>query len=638
MWHVETDFFALAVFLIMFIKEFGMRRLRRQGQSRGITARDIQSDSFYYVLVFSIISVLIDAASSLAMNGLTNWWSYEILMTIYVASMPLLAAVWVGYAYVLIHGEYTPDKVLKRIVAMMIPYFIYIAVALSNPFTGLFFKLSREMEYERGALFMPVGVGFIMLYSGIGFLLVLFYWKKITPRFHAILLLAFFSITAVFTWVQLAHPGWLIINAGYAVIYIWCDIAIEDQRRHQLYEEIRYKNEELKEAVQKAESAARAKSEFLSRMSHDIRTPMNAIIGLNHLSKTENDIHVLRDYQDKIESSSKFLLGLINDILDLSKIENGEMELHKEPLTKEAFRTSIQTVIQPLIDEKEIQFDFEMNCNVECIRVDKLRYCQIFFNLLSNAAKFTPRGGRIEFVSERIDSGKEPEDGMVGLRIYVRDNGIGMSEEFQQHMYDPFMQEESELGNKVRGTGLGLPIVKSLVEAMGGTIEVKSAVGQGTEFKVELFVELAAAPDAEEARHCRKDALKGVRLLLVEDNDMNIYVAKTILEQFSCSVSVARNGKEAVEKFAASPEDFYDVILMDIHMPVMNGIEATRAIRALDRNDASTVLIIAMTADAFEKEKQIILESGMDYHLSKPIEPELLCRTIAENTNRCREK
>ena len=320
---------------------------------------------------------------------------------------------------------------------------------------------------------MPVGVGFIMLYSAIGFLLVLFYWRRLNTHFEVMLLLTFFVITTLFTWGQLVHPGWLIINASYAVIYVWCDITIEDQRRRALYREIEQKNVDLKAAVNKAEIAAHAKSEFLSRMSHDIRTPMNAIIGLTHLAKIENDPDHIHEYLNKIDTSSHFLLGLINDILDLSKIENGEMTLHESPFTKEEFKDSIQTVIKPLIDEKNIQFIFQMNCGVECINVDRLRFCQIFFNLLSNAAKFTPMGGAIEFVSERIKPNRQDDEGKVGLRMYVRDNGIGMSKEFQQNMYNPFSQEKSKLGDKAKGTGLGLPIVKSLVEAIGGTIAVK---------------------------------------------------------------------------------------------------------------------------------------------------------------------
>lgn len=392
MWHVETDYFALAIFLIMFIKEFSLHRERKKRQNQGLNSRDIQSDAFYYVLILSIVSVVIDIVSSSAMNDITNWWVYQILMTVYVISMPLLAATWVAYAYVLIHQEYAPKRLIRDISFMMIPYGIYALSALSNPFTGLFFKLSENIEYERGILFMPVGVGSIMLYSAIGLFLVFYNWKKITPKFNSFLLTAFFAITTTFIWIQLANPGWLIINASYAVVYVWCDITVEDRRRKELYKDIREKNDELKVVAKKAEQAAQAKTEFLSRMSHDIRTPMNAIIGLTHLAKNEDDILVIKSYLNKIDTSSKFILGLINDILDMSKIENGDMTLNESPFPCKEFEDSILTVIKPLIDERNINFVFRMGAGTECIMVDRLRFNQIFFNLLSNAAKFTPAG------------------------------------------------------------------------------------------------------------------------------------------------------------------------------------------------------------------------------------------------------
>ena len=634
MWHVETDYFALAVFLIMFIKEFSLHRERYTRKRQGLSTMDIQSDAFFFVLVLSIVSVIIDIVASTAMNAATNWWVYQIAMTVYVISMPLLAATWGGYAYVLIHQDHSLKKLLRHISFMMIPYGVYALAALSNPFTGLFFTLSENMEYERGILFMPVGVGFIMLYSGIGLFLMFFFWRKITPRFNAPLLTAFFVITTVFTWVQLANPGWLIIDASYAVVYVWCDISVEDQRRKELYKSIQEKNDELKITAEKAEQAAQAKTEFLSRMSHDIRTPMNAVIGLTHLAKKEDDLPTIKGYLEKIDSSSKFLLGLINDILDMSKIENGDMTLNEAPFTCAEFTDSILTVIKPLIDDRNVNFVFHMGGGTECIMADRLRFSQIFFNLLSNAAKFTPAGGTIEFVSERIEPKETDVPGKIGLRFYVRDTGIGMSEEYQKHMYDPFTQEHSRLGEKSTGTGLGLPIVKSLVDAMGGTISVKSQLGKGTEFKVELYVAIAETPAKQESAEDGAQDLNGARILLTEDNDINSYVAKAILEEFSCQVDVAGNGRQAVELFGQSAQQYYSAILMDVHMPVMDGIEATRRIRAMSRSDAKTVPIIAMTADAFDKERSRTLEAGMNCHLSKPIDPELLYCTLSQYITR----
>lgn len=616
MWHVETDYFALAIFIIMLLKEHTQRK----------KPHDIQDNAFYFVLIVSIINVSIDIVSSLAMNYATHWWPYQLAMTVYVASMPLLAFVWTCYAYVMIHKELSIRTINHRLLWVIVPYIFYILTALSNPFTGLFFHLSADMEYTRGIFFMPVGVGSIMVYSAIGLLLVISHFKKIVPRTNAFLLITFFLTTACFIWIQLANPGWLVINASYAIIYVWCDITVEEQRRKTLYDEIIHKNEELEVISRKAESAAQAKSEFLSRMSHDIRTPLNAIIGLTHLAEDETDMKVIKEYLLNIESSSDFLLGLINDILDMSKIENGELTLKEGVYTKEEFMKSINTVIRPLMDKNGIHFIMELNGNASCIQADRLRYNQIFFNLLSNSAKFTHRGGTVSFTSEEIPS---PDD-RAGIRFHVKDTGIGMSPEFLPHIYDPFAQERSGMGDNIKGTGLGLPIVKSLVDIMGGTISVKSRLGEGTEFTIDLFMPLAEAEPEEAAGDTRYENLKDARILLVEDNDINIYVATLILEKAGCLVESVKNGQEALTRFASSPENYYGAILMDVRMPVMNGIDATIAIRHLERKDASCVPIIAMTADAFDEERKKTLEAGMNYHLSKPINPQLLYQVLSK--------
>lgn len=547
-------------------------------------------------------------------------------MTLYVMSMPLLAAVWVSYAYVLIHQGAQGPTFQRKHTLLMLPYILYALLAASNPFTGLFFKLSPDMEYTRGILFMPVGVGMIMFYSALGYVLVMINRKIIKPAANAYLMVVFFVITAIFIWVQLAHPGWLIINASYAIVYILCDVTIEEQRRNALYNQIKTQNQELQEALDKAESATHAKTEFLSRMSHDIRTPMNAIIGLTHLAKDENDINVIKEYLYNIESASDFLLGLINDILDMSKIENGDLKLKEDVFTREEFANSISTVIKPLMDARGINFIFKMEGDPDCIKADKLRFNQIFFNLLSNASKFTESGGTVEFTSHSIP----PKGDLMGLRFIVKDTGIGMSPEYIPHMYDPFSQERAKLNNSTKGTGLGLPIVKSLVDAMGGSISVKSEVGVGTEFTVDLYFSPASKEDVTSVSEPeRRQNLKGAQILLVEDNDINIYVAQIILDRAGCIVTVAHNGQEAVDIYAASEPDHFEAILMDVRMPVMDGITATEVIRAMDREDARTIPIIAMTADAFEEQQKKTIEAGMTHHLSKPIDPSMLYHVLS---------
>ncbi|MDD3340296.1 MAG: PAS domain-containing protein, partial [Lachnospiraceae bacterium] len=390
----------------------------------------------------------------------------------------------------------------------------------------------------------------------------------------------------------------------------------EEQIRHQ---------KELEQALISAKQANLAKSDFLARMSHDIRTPMNAIIGMTELARDEENTPKTAEYLKTIDSSSHFLLGLINDILDLSKIESGKIKLLEEPFTMEEFKRNIKTVILPLMEAKHIDFVMNLNCNVACILTDKLRFTQIYFNLLSNAVKFTPEGGRIEFSCKHIPD----RDGKYGMQCTVRDNGIGMSQEFQKRLFEPFSQENRDTNSIEPGTGLGLAIVKNLVEAMGGSIRASSTIGKGTEFVLEFYT-FTVEPDTEKEKlpGSLDVDISGTRILLVEDNHLNIVVAKRLLERKGCEVEVATNGKRAVQQFSKSMEFFYDAILMDVRMPVMGGIEATEQIRSSQRADAKSIPIIAMTADAFVEDQDKTKKAGMNAHLSKPIDPKLLYHTL----------
>lgn len=407
--------------------------------------------------------------------------------------------------------------------------------------------------------------------------------------------------------------------------YLWVRFSSSVAKREGDYLLIYSTYESVEEEI-KSKLATQAKTEFLSRMSHDIRTPMNAIIGLTNLAKQENDKEVIYKYLENIEHTSDFLLGLINDILDLNKIESGQFELQPQPYEYEEFVKEVDTVIGPLMRKKNIQFTFDREEDMPCILVDKLRFNQIFFNLLSNASKFTKEGGCVEFIVRKVPE----EDGFLGLLITVRDNGIGMSEEFQKNLFAPFVQESNEINDAGTGTGLGLPIVKRLLDAMGASIQVKSELGKGTEYKLKFRVQVVSPPVKTRRGEVAEHSLAGVKILLVEDNDMNILVAQKLLEHHGCQVFVAKNGAEAVKKFADAEAGFYDAILMDVRMPVMDGIEATKKIRNLGRLDSKTVPIIAMTADAFTEEKKRTLDAGMNEHLSKPIEPQKLFGALAE--------
>ncbi len=377
------------------------------------------------------------------------------------------------------------------------------------------------------------------------------------------------------------------------------------------------------QARKEAEQANAAKQEFLSSMSHDIRTPMNAIIGMTALAlDNADDPKRVRDHLGKIALSSKHLLGLINDVLDISKIESGKMTLNVEPVSLRETMDSIANIIQPQVAAKDQQFSLSareiLSENVCC---DGVRLNQVLINLLGNAVKFTPEKGSVQMT---VYQEALPEDAdRVRTHFLVSDTGIGMSKEYQKTIFESFSREDNTRVRKTEGSGLGMAITKCIVDAMGGSISVRSEQGRGSEFHVVLDLERAAAPAAPEAADGADRAgdvvLSGKRVLLAEDNELNWEVARELLSILELELDWAENGEICVEKFRESPAGYYDAIIMDVRMPVMDGYEATAAIRKLERPDAD-IPIIAMTADAFSEDIQRCLACGMNDHLAKPID------------------
>ncbi len=398
-------------------------------------------------------------------------------------------------------------------------------------------------------------------------------------------------------------------------------------------------NVRLEAAKQEAEEANRAKSDFLSRMSHDMRTPLNGIIGMTYLTSCMDLPAGAQENLKKIDTSSRFLLSLINDLLDMTKAERGRIELHPQPEPPAEFEQYLAAVILPLCESRRQHFTSDIRIPagfVPCL--DKLRIHQVVFNLLSNAVKYTPEGGSIRYQA----LGTMREDGRMHLHLEVEDNGIGTSESFLKVLFDPFTQENRSDISESRGTGLGLAITKQLVERMGGTIAVKSAPGRGSLFTVDLDADAAPAPAPKPAAPAAEQAallpaadesaalslLQGRRVLLCEDHPLNQEIARALLAAKGMAVEIAEDGQRGVQAFALSAPGYYDLILMDIRMPVMNGYEAARHIRGMNRPDARTVPILAMTADAFAEDVRKCTEAGMDGHIAKPVEPEVLYRTI----------
>ncbi|MDD3338380.1 MAG: response regulator [Lachnospiraceae bacterium] len=391
----------------------------------------------------------------------------------------------------------------------------------------------------------------------------------------------------------------------------------------------------------KLQKATAAKSDFLSRMSHDMRTPLNVIMGMNKLAQENDNPPDTKECLEKIDISSEFLLGLINDVLDMERVENGRLELHLFPYAQSDFTNYINTIIRPLCEQKNIQLDYWCEYSEEdskefVVMQDKLKINQIYFNLLSNAVKYTQENGHITFYIQA----EEKPDGKLAMHVTISDNGIGMSKEFQQHMFEPFSQENQVVTSVSQGSGLGLAIVKRMCDLMGMTISVESELGKGTTYRLYGEYTLVQSQEEQKAEEIKKETKKdysvlaGKMVLVCEDHMLNQEIIRRLLEKQKIIVDLAEDGKMGVEKFSKSAIGTYDMILMDIRMPVLDGLEATRAIRESEREDAKTVPIIAMTANAYKEDVNRSLDAGMNEHLAKPIEPEVLYETLVKYINK----
>ena len=386
------------------------------------------------------------------------------------------------------------------------------------------------------------------------------------------------------------------------------------------------------EALQTAENANKAKTDFLSNMSHDIRTPMNAIIGMTSLIRHDagNKAKVI-EYADKIDISSQHLLGIINDVLDMSKIEAGKTVFKYTDFSILDFITELNTIFHSQIDEKNQTLTIiKENIRHEWVNGDQVHLMQIISNLVSNAVKYTQEGGKIQFLVEECETKSSV---YAKYRFLVSDNGMGMSADFKDTIFDAFTRAESSMTNKIQGTGLGMAITKNLVEAMGGTIDVESELGQGSCFEVLIDLRIAEDRFVSSAEQAEKDepagnVLKGMRFLCAEDNELNAEILMELLKIEGAECTICENGKRVLEAFEQSAPGDYDMILMDVQMPVMNGYEATKAIRRSSHELAKTIPIIAMTANAFSEDIQHSLAAGMNAHVSKPVEMKVLEKTI----------
>lgn len=405
-----------------------------------------------------------------------------------------------------------------------------------------------------------------------------------------------------------------------------CFTNIDDETRTSIAQ-----NQLLSEALSAAEQASKAKTIFLSNMSHEIRTPMNAIIGLDKIALQDSNIsEKTKDYLEKIGASAEHLLNLINDILDMSRIESGKMVLNEEEFSLSKLLEYINNMFLSQCKENDLIYSYKIDKLTDDIYLgDSIKIRQILINILGNAVKFTNAGGHVDFIVKEKASYKD----QVTLKFTIKDTGCGMSEEFLPHVFDSFAQEKSFSTNKYGSSGLGLAITKNIVEMMNGKIEVESKKNIGTTFVVELTLTKSNNAIVEEKVDVvEQDNLKGKHVLVAEDMEINAEIIKTILESKEMIVDLTSNGKEVIEKFKNSEIGYYSLILMDIRMPEMDGLEATQVIRKLDRKD-SNIPIIAMSANAFDEDVQRSLQSGLNAHLTKPIQTEILFETLKKFLN-----
>ena len=398
--------------------------------------------------------------------------------------------------------------------------------------------------------------------------------------------------------------------------------------------ELRQAKLAAEEAFHVAQEANRSKSSFLANMSHDIRTPMNAIVGITSLIEHEcDDGEKVKEYAKKIELSSQHLLGIINDVLDMSKIETGKTTLKYADFSISELLQEMNTVFHPQANEKHQTFVITgEDIQHDWVKGDRVHLMQIFTNLLSNAVKYTQAGGIIQFIVEECQTNSSV---YAKFHFMVKDNGMGMSPDFKDKIFDAFTREESSLTNKIQGTGLGMAITRNLVEVMGGTIDVESVKGQGSCFEVLLDLKIAeqrvAAPTQKIQENMQDiSVLKGMRFLCAEDNELNAEILTELLKIEGAECTICENGEEILKAFEQSAPGDYDMILMDVQMPVMNGYEATKAIRRSSHELAKTIPIIAMTANAFSEDIQHSLAAGMNAHISKPVAMRILEKTVRD--------
>lgn len=577
------------------------------------------------IIIFQIINIpvrMIDA-------GLAHMSQITVFV---LNSAFMIAETFVTYEW-FVFFEHVQDSFLikSKLVRLLgiVPLVLITVLSIASWWTHWLFYADDAGVYHRGTLFalqivLPYTYVVVTLVSAVAYSI-----TRKEKRSAVIMTIALIPALICSVLQVIAGGSYILAGLTLSAIFVYMELCMEDIRKVEKLAMLEKFKRELEEALDMANKANSAKTVFLNSMSHDIRTPMNAIIGFTDLlGENLGDEKKARDYIGKIKSSSDYLLSLINNVLEMARIESGRSDLDERDISVEKSLDAVYWIFEAQMKEKHIDFIWDVNVKHNNIKCDVVKLKEILMNIINNAYKYSLPG---DSVAVRIEEIPCDRDGYARIQTTVKDTGIGMSEEFLEHIFEDFTRAQTSTESGQFGTGLGMAIVKKIVDLMGGTIDVQSKQGVGTTFTVTLEHKIAeiAAENREVVKSTEDYSFRGKRILLVEDNDLNAEIAQTILAGTGMTVDRACDGIQCVDVLKGSEPGYYDMVLMDIQMPNMDGYEATRIIRQFEDKRLSEIPIIAMTANAFAEDRKQAFDAGMNGHIAKPINAEDLKTTLA---------
>lgn len=577
------------------------------------------------IIIFQIINIpvrMIDA-------GLAHMSQITVFV---LNSAFMIAETFVTYEW-FVFFEHVQDSFLikSKLVRLfgIVPLVLITVLSIASWWTHWLFYADDAGVYHRGTLFalqivFPYTYVVVTLVSAVAYSI-----TRKEKRSAVIMTIALIPALICSVLQVIAGGSYILAGLTLSAIFVYMELCMEDIRKVEKLAMLEKSKRELEEALDMANKANSAKTVFLNSMSHDIRTPMNAIIGFTDLlGENLGDEKKARDYIGKIKSSSDYLLSLINNVLEMARIESGRSDLDERDISVEKSLDAVYWIFEAQMKEKHIDFIWDVNVKHNNIKCDVVKLKEILMNIINNAYKYSLPG---DSVAVRIEEIPCDRDGYARIQTTVKDTGIGMSEEFLEHIFEDFTRAQTSTESGQFGTGLGMAIVKKIVDLMGGTIDVQSKQGVGTTFTVTLEHKIAeiAVENREVVKSTEDYSFRGKRILLVEDNDLNAEIAQTILAGTGMTVDRACDGIQCVDVLKGSEPGYYDMVLMDIQMPNMDGYEATRIIRQLEDKRLSEIPIIAMTANAFAEDRKQAFDAGMNGHIAKPINAENLKMTLA---------